>query len=83
VVPLLPFSSDTELSGLFRAIAGCCNQGSFQVLNQLLHKKFAADAESSWGNRILEVKPNVAGIGINLNALFELLEKSVRKRKTK
>lgn len=85
LIPLLPFTSDAELSRLFRTISGCCKVNNFAALEALLAEKFG-EGETGFvasANNMFELKPNIAGVGLNINGLIEFLDATLKNKRFK
>lgn len=71
-----------ELLGQVQLDATDDGRQILEILQRLEDKMVDKAAFMESANRIIDLKPNIAGIGVNLNALFEALYDTYRNRQT-
>jgi diphthamide synthase (EF-2-diphthine--ammonia ligase) len=81
LIPLGQIDSEREVREIIETILGCVQVAKFDLLDKLLARKFGKSPLNLVKaiNQSAELKPNVMGLGVNLNGLIDLFVKEREK----
>lgn len=80
LIPLGKIESENEIREIIETIVAGIQSESFDALEKLLARKFGKSPLNLLNaiNQSLELKPNLAGLGINLNAVIDWIVKGTK-----